>query len=135
MTVGASPSADEARNSPSASGWRSQSRSSASPPARRTKSQTHSPALRTSPSCAGSALTLGIRTNSVRSSSQAWSTARESMAAERVSAKLRRDVLERLRFCERAELLQALVLDLADPLARNVERPPHLVERARVLAV
>src|SRR5690349_24425591 len=34
-----------------------------------------------------------------------------------------------------AELLQALVLDLADALARDVERPPDLVERARVLAV
>src|SRR5437763_6800846 len=135
MTVGAAPSADEARNSPSASGWRSQSRSSASPPARRTKSQTHSPAWRTSPSCAESALTLGMRTNSVSSSSQAFSTARESTAARVVSARLRGDVLQRLRLCKRAELLQALVLDLADPLACHVERPPHLVERPRVLAV
>src|SRR5205814_6233120 len=57
------------------------------------------------------------------------------MAAERVSAKLRRDVLERLRLRKRAELLQALVLDLTNPLARDVERPPHLVERPRMLAV
>src|SRR5690242_17237380 len=34
-----------------------------------------------------------------------------------------------------AELLQTLVLDLADALACDVERPPDLVERARVLAV
>src|SRR5262249_55665811 len=135
MTVGASRSPDEARNSPSASGWPCQSYSSASPPARRTKSQTHSPASRTSPSCSESALTLGMRTNSVRSSSQACCTTRESMAAERVSAKLCRDVLERLRLCERAELLQALVLDLTDALAGDVERPPHLVERARMLSV
>src|SRR5205085_5426377 len=32
-------------------------------------------------------------------------------------------------------LLQALVLDLPDPLARHVERPPDLVERAGMLAV
>src|ERR671936_340578 len=36
---------------------------------------------------------------------------------------------------ERAELLQALVLDLPDALAGDVERPADLVERARVLAV
>src|SRR5437773_2633939 len=34
-----------------------------------------------------------------------------------------------------AQLLQALVLDLPDALARDVERPPHLVEGARMLAV
>src|SRR3954454_16373088 len=36
---------------------------------------------------------------------------------------------------ERTELLQALILDLADALARHVERPPDLVERARMLPV
>src|SRR5207302_5845114 len=40
-----------------------------------------------------------------------------------------------IRLGECAQLLQALVLDLADPLAGDVERPSHLVERARVLAV
>ena len=44
--------------------------SSASPPAARTKSRTHSPARTTSAACAGSALTLGIRRNSESSSSQ-----------------------------------------------------------------
>ena len=34
-----------------------------------------------------------------------------------------------------AELLQALVLDLPDPLARDVERAADLVERPRLLAV
>src|SRR5436190_12227069 len=41
--------------------------------------------------------------------------------------------LDRVR--EGPQLLQALVLDLPDALAGDVERPPHLVERARMLAV
>src|SRR5213078_2175969 len=36
---------------------------------------------------------------------------------------------------ERPQLLQALVLDLADPLARHVERATDLVEGPRLLAV
>src|SRR5690242_18521816 len=44
------------------------------------------------------------------------------------------DVFERVRHCESPQLLQALVLDLADPLARHVERAPDLVERPRLLA-
>src|SRR3954464_6286580 len=43
------------------------------------------------------------------------------------------DVAELLSLRERLQLLQRLVLDLADALARHVERPPDLVERARVL--
>src|SRR5439155_17337885 len=42
---------------------------------------------------------------------------------------------ELLRVREGAELLQALVLDLADALARDLERAPDLVEGARLLAV
>src|SRR5262245_7778505 len=53
------------------------------------------------------------------------------MAAETISG----DFSELLAVRERAELLQALVLDLPDPLARHVERSAHLVERPRLLAV
>src|SRR5438105_1032065 len=40
-----------------------------------------------------------------------------------------------MRVRERSQLLQRLILDLTDALARDVERPPHLVERPRMLAV
>src|SRR3954452_11056107 len=43
------------------------------------------------------------------------------------------DVAELLGLGEALELLERLVLDLADALARHVERAPDLVERARVL--
>src|SRR5579884_1632468 len=46
-----------------------------------------------------------------------------------------RDVFERVRVREGAQLLQRLVLDLPDPLPRDVERPAHFVERARMLSV
>src|SRR5258707_5443990 len=45
-----------------------------------------------------------------------------------------RDVAQLLRLGQRLQLLQRLVLDLADPLARDVERPPDLVQRPRMLA-
>src|SRR5207253_6272772 len=104
------------------------------------------PALHTSSARSESALTLGMRMNSESSSSQAWSTAREftdaaaaaatpATASAVLTAALGRDVLQRLGLCERAQLLQALVLDLPDPLARDAERPPDLVQRARMLAV
>src|SRR5947209_3885516 len=44
------------------------------------------------------------------------------------------DVAQLLRLSQRLKLLERLVLDLADPFARHVERPPHLVERPRVLS-
>src|SRR5689334_13914180 len=45
------------------------------------------------------------------------------------------DVFQSVRVREGPQLLQRLVLDLPDALARDVERAPHLVERPRVLAV
>src|SRR5918995_7471671 len=45
-----------------------------------------------------------------------------------------RDFAQLLGLSQRLKLLQRLVLDLADPLAGDVEGPSHLVERARVLA-
>src|SRR5687768_9881306 len=44
------------------------------------------------------------------------------------------DIPKLLGLGERLQLLERLVLDLADALARHVERAPDLVERARVLA-
>src|SRR5688500_4760238 len=40
---------------------------------------------------------------------------------------------QHLRFGQTLELLQRLVLDLPDPLARDVEGTPDLVERSRML--
>src|SRR5215208_1566860 len=45
-----------------------------------------------------------------------------------------RHLAKLLSFGEGLQLLQRLVLDLADPLAGDVEGPPDLVERTRVLA-
>src|SRR3954447_21875240 len=44
------------------------------------------------------------------------------------------NIAELLGFRKALQLLERLVLDLADPLARDVESAAHLVERARVLA-
>src|SRR3954467_11514291 len=43
------------------------------------------------------------------------------------------NIAELLGFRKALQLLERLVLDLADPLARDVERAAHLVERAGVL--
>src|SRR4051812_32360610 len=45
-----------------------------------------------------------------------------------------RNVAQLLRLGQALQLLERLVLDLADPLARDVEGAPHLVQRPRVLA-
>src|SRR5207302_992115 len=43
------------------------------------------------------------------------------------------DVAKLLRLSEALQLLERLVLDLADALARDVERAPDLIQRARML--
>src|SRR5918995_3417073 len=45
-----------------------------------------------------------------------------------------RNFAELLRLGEALQLLQRLVLDLADALAGDVERPPHLIQRTGMLA-
>jgi hypothetical protein len=44
------------------------------------------------------------------------------------------DVAELLGLSQALELLERLILDLADALAGHVEGAPHLVQRSRVLA-
>src|SRR5436189_1061644 len=88
---------------------------------------------------------LGIRRSSETSSSQAGSmlaTARTLSTPLEPRDRLKpvpllrlSDVAQLLRVGERAQLLQALVLDLPDSLARDVERAADLVERSGVLAV
>src|ERR1700761_8011311 len=65
---------------------------------------------------------------------QGPATAGERLTGGRRPKGLLGHVPKLLRLCERLKLLQRLVLDLADPLARHVERAAGLIERARVLA-
>src|SRR5438132_1513868 len=53
----------------------------------------------------------------------------------RISRILCRDVFELLAVRQSAQLLETLVFDLANPLARYIERAPDLVQRPRMLAV
>jgi hypothetical protein len=69
--MGAESASWLARSSPMASGWPAKSISSASPPASRMNEHTHSPARRTSPARAGSALIDGICRKAASSSNQA----------------------------------------------------------------
>src|SRR5213592_882655 len=129
--------------SPMINGCVSVGTTSALPPARRTNSASHSAAAFTSPDRSASALTLGMRISSASSSNQGSATAAESRQMEEgprsawalFTPSVLRHVAKCDRVGERAQLLQALVLDLADPLTRHVERAADLVQRARVLAV
>src|ERR1700733_7157910 len=91
-TVGALSASYEARTSPTASGCPSQSTSSHSPPASRTRSHTHSPACWTSGRRAGSALTDSIRRNSASSWNQSGVTASVDLGHERLLLDRRPDV-------------------------------------------
>ncbi len=96
------------------------------------KSDTQAAAARTSPACAGSALTEGMRRKPASSSNQSLpSLRRESSgpaARDLASRGAMRDAAV-LRLGEQPQLLERVVLDLADALAGDVERPAHLVER------
>src|SRR5512132_3163005 len=112
--------------------------SSALPPLARMWLATHSAAVTMSAAWPASALTEGIAMNSAswsRSVSDGGATARESSQSGAADRGELRDVAHALGVGESAQLLQALVLDLADAPARDVERATALVERARLLAV
>src|SRR5262245_44729419 len=68
--------------------------------------------------------TVACPTYSIRATARTMAEARASHA-----------VSEPLRLRERLELLQRVVLDLADPLARHAEGLSDLLERARLRAV
>src|SRR5262245_25779754 len=119
------------------SGLVPQGTSSATPPPSWMRAAIQAAAVSMSPACAASALTDGIAMNSARlsiSASDGGVTAAQSSQAEAAGSGLG-DVADALGVGKRAELLQPLVLDLANALARHVERTPDLVERPRLLAV
>src|SRR6201986_2981718 len=54
---------------------------------------------------------------------------RPTHPARRPKPRYLRRVAQPLRLRQRLELLERVVLDLPDPLARDVERPPDLLQR------
>src|SRR5919197_819020 len=93
---------------------------------------TQSAAASTSCARSGSALTDGIAISSARAF---FSSSCDGATGAQSSRGVSGDVADALSVGERAELLQALVLDLPDALARDVECAADRVERPRLLAV
>src|SRR5439155_9691173 len=58
----------------------------------------------------------------------------EIIGIARCATRVSDTVFEALRFRQRLELLERVVLDLADALAGDAERAPDLLERARLRA-
>src|SRR5216684_2617717 len=115
--------------SPSASSFSPNGVSSAVPPMRRMKSQTHSPARLTSSRCAGSALTEGIAMNSLSSLCQVSSMGRDSTHVVRAAAETSSLVVgvEQPACLER----QTAAADARrQPAADRLERRDALVELA-----
>src|SRR5262245_6118274 len=121
--------------SPMTSGRVPHGTSSAVPPLDRMRFATHSAAATMSAACPASALTDGMAMNSAswsRSTSDdgGVTSAQSSQASktERGSGVVAlRYVAHALRIRQGAQLLQALVLDLANSLPRDVERTTHFV--------
>src|SRR4051795_9961655 len=76
----------------------------------------------------------GVRGRAPASTTTKGPAEPEPFAEETTAPRRSGDVAELLGLRERLQLLQRLVLDLADPLARDVEGPPDLVQRPRMLA-